>query len=367
VRVKSIAFTVILALLTLSGVRGWTQADTPPQPDTAAPPDTPAATEAPSAPETRASSGAPEEPLHPTFFVEPLLQKGLGGTAYDLSYDAGGGVTGLSRLEFPQISLEAGAVLGLALTRGTRRQWLFEAAFTHSTLAMPGTMYDYDWWEFPGIPKTPYSYTYSTDSTVNWRAGVDAAYTLASTGPWLLALYGMYRFQYTSHVEDTYTGWQYVWNSTKGAYDLDLLAMPTTDVLEYSLSSHTIGIGLLGSVQPIPRFSVELRSAFTPVYAFDSDDHKLRTKLSTASGWGVGFYADLKAVYRLNRIAKTVTPYFVLSGDFNYFVVNTLQTQYWYGNNDAANGAPQGTLVTGIGHVITSSQLQIALRFGFSF
>ena len=56
---------------------------------------------------------APEGParaatLH--FFVEPLLRKGFGGTSYDLSFDAGGGVTGLSRLEFPVRSLEAGAV-----------------------------------------------------------------------------------------------------------------------------------------------------------------------------------------------------------------------------------------------------------------
>jgi hypothetical protein len=103
------------------------------------------------------------------------------------------------------------------------------------------------------------------------------------------------------------------------------------------------------------------------VYAFDRDDHKLRTKLSTAEGWGIGLYADLKAVYRLNRIAKGVIPYLVLNGEINYFVVNTLQTQYWYGNADASNGEPQGTLFTGIGHVITSSQYQIALRFGFSF
>ena len=299
-----------------------------------------------------------------------MLQKGLGGVSYDLSaYSASSGVTVLSRLEFPQISLEAGAVLGLALNRGTRREWLFEATFTHSTLAMPGTMYDYDWDQPAGYPKIPFSYTYSSDSTVNWHAAIEAAYTIAASGPWLLALYGTYRFQYTSHVEDGYTGWQYQQTGLNvfGPYTLVPEVGSTPDVLEYSLTSHTIGVGLLGSLQPSPRFSVELRSAFTPVYAFDRDDHKLRTKLSTAEGWGIGLYADLKAVYRLNRIAKGVIPYLVLNGEINYFVVNTLQTQYWYGNADASNGEPQGTLFTGIGHVITSSQYQIALRFGFSF
>ena len=303
--------------------------------------------------------------LRAAFFVEPLLQKGLGGTSYDLSFNAGSGVTGLSRLEFPQVSLEAGAVLGLSLTRGNRRAWLFEAAFAHSTFAIPGTMYDYDWTQTNGYPKVPFSYTYSNDSTVNWRATADVAWTVASSEPWSLALYSTYRFQYTSHVEDTYTGWQYVQSGP--SYNLNLLASTTPDVLEYSLSSHTIGLGLLGGFQPSSRFSLELRSAFTPVYVFDRDDHKLRTKLSTAEGWGIGFYADLKAVYRLNPVAGGVIPYFVLNGDIDYFVANTLQTQYWYGNADAGNGAPQGTLVTGVGHVITSTQYQVALRFGFLF
>ena len=334
----SLPFTVALAFLTLSGLPAWTQSE------------------------------APSEPLHAAFFVEPLVQKGFGGTSYDLSFNYGGGWTGLSRLEFPQVSLEAGAVLGLTLNSETRREWLFEAAFSHSTLAMSGTMNDYDWWEFTGIPKIPWSYTYSTDSTISWHAAVDAAWTLGSTGPWLLALYGTYRFQYTSHVEDGYTGWQYSSPGPSfGPYTLGSAVSSTTDILEYSLTSHTIGLGLMGSLQPSPRFTLELRTAFTPVYAFDRDDHKLRTKLSTAEGWGVGIYADLKAVYRLNRIAKSVIPYLVLNGDINYFVVNTLQTQYWYGNADAGNGAPQGTLITGVGHVITSVQYQVALRFGFSF
>jgi hypothetical protein len=98
----------------------------------------------------------------------------------------------------------------------------------------------------------------------------------------------------------------------------------------------------------------------------DSDNHVLRTKLSTASGWGSGFYGNLKATYQFGQVWG-FAPYIALEGELIYYVVNTVQTQYWYGNADAANGAPQGTTLTGIGHVVTSDQYQIGLRFGFMF
>jgi hypothetical protein len=83
----------------------------------------------------------------------------------------------------------------------------------------------------------------------------------------------------------------------------------------------------------------------------------------------VGTYADLKAIYQLNEMAGGVTPYLALDGNVTYCVVNTTQTQYWYGNEDFLKygGPPKGTRYTGIGHVITNAQFQIGLRLGFSF
>jgi hypothetical protein len=78
-------------------------------------------------------------------------------------------------------------------------------------------------------------------------------------------------------------------------------------------------------------------------------------------------YSDLEAVYELPAIASIITPYIALEGEVVYYVANTSQTQFWYGNADAANGAPIGTLYSGIGHLITSAQYQIGLRIGFRF
>ncbi len=40
-----------------------------------------------------------------------------------------------------------------------------------------------------------------------------------------------------------------------------------------------------------------------------------------------------------------------------YSVVSTTQTQYWYGNADAANGALQGTTITGSRHDVFGRSL----------
>ena len=310
------------------------------------------------------ASAAPADrdaPLQVSFLFEPVIQKGFGGTAYDLSFPAGSGWTGLSRLEFPELALEAGGTVGITIDRGGRREWLIEAGATHSTFAISGSMNDYDWMQPGSYPRIPFSFTYCDDTTVSWRVSADAAWTVASAGPWLFAAFGMYRYQDTRHVEDTVTGWQYDWSATP--YTLSYGYLPDADVLEYSLTSHSLGIGLLGEVAVTSAFSLQLRAAYTPVYVSDRDDHKVRTKLSTAEGWGNGIYANLRARYRLAPIGRAVTPYIALDGELVYYVVDTTQTQYWYGNQDPPT--PAGYQVTGVGHVITSLQYGIGLRIGF--
>jgi hypothetical protein len=142
------------------------------------------------------------------------------------------------------------------------------------------------------------------------------------------------------------------------------LSSTQPDVLEYTLDAHLPGLGLLGSVQLLPGLSLEMRAAYMHLFASDRDDHKLRTKLSTAAGWGDGVYADLRATYQFPPVAGWFTPYLILDGHMIYYVVTMTQTQYWYGNGDPK--VAMGTMVTGVGHVITSDQFQVAIRLGFS-
>jgi len=273
----------------------------------------------------------------------------------------------LSRLEFPDSQGEVGARVGIAIERNHRREWLIDATYLHSVLNFPGTMYDYDWTKYSAYPKIPWSYTSSQDSTSAWQSSIELARTLFSAGALSFALYGYFRYQYAYHVENTLSGWQYLWNSSKSAYDLYGISDQTQDVLEYTISSYAPGLGLLIDLAAVPRLHFALRACYTPVYASDQDNHILRTKLSTAAGWGNGTYADLAATLQLGDLAAAVVPYVALDGSFTYYSISTTQTQYWYGNADASNGAPQGTTLTGISHVITSNQYELDVRFGFAF
>ncbi len=298
-----------------------------------------------------------------TWFVEPQLSKGFGGSAYDLSVDAGGGDKVLSRLEFPVVPIEAGIRAGATIEREGTRRWLFELGFAHSIIPMGGVMKDYDWYQYAGYPPTVWSYTESDDSTVSWNLSAEAAWTFAAVGPVTLALYLQYRYQTARHVEDGVNGWQYQWTSGP-SYDLYVIDDSRKDVLEYSLSAHMPGLGFLADLQVVQGLDLELRACYMPVFVFDRDDHVLRSKLSTAEGWGSGVYANLRARYTFQKLRSGITPYLALDGRVLSYVVDTTQTQYWYGGLDSV---PQGTKYTGIGHVISSTEYQVGLTMGFAF
>ncbi len=302
-------------------------------------------------------SGAPagrEDPSTYRLFLEPLLEKGFGGVAYDLDYDEGGGWTGLSRLEFPHIPLEAGAVLGLTFGSEEHRRWMIELEAAHSVVSVTGEMNDYDWDQLSGYAPWLWSSTSSKDSTVSWHVSASVAWTVLWNSPWQLALYGMYRYDDMSHVEDGITGWQYASDGSLYVFD-----ETTPDVLEYSLASHMIGVGILGEVAVTNAVSFQVRAAFTPVHISDRDDHVLRYKLSTAEGWGAGVYVVAGARWRLPQMGPSLRPYLALDGKVIYYVVDTTQRQEFYA------GPYQGTIYTDIGHTVTATQFSLALRVGF--
>ena len=98
------------------------------------------------------------------------------------------------------------------------------------------------------------------------------------------------------------------------------------------------------------RFTTELRACLTPLYVSDSDDHKLRDQARDCL-WlcGLGAAVDARVIFHFQKKVGTSTPYLALGGGLSFFAVPTTETQYWYGDADAANGAPQGTLITGVG------------------
>lgn len=302
------------------------------------------------------------EPALNLFFEVPL-SKGFGTTSCDLSYDAGGGDQGLSRLEFPAGPFTAGYVAVATIEDDGRRRWLFEVGFAHSMGLGAATMEESTLHSSAGSPPVLRGYTESTDNMVSTGVSAEIAWTFASAGPASFALGAAYDYERCSHSENGRTGWRSQWNGT--TYDVIPIDDPDVLALSYTMSAHRAGVGLLADLRPIPGLDIDVRAFYTPVFASDSDDHVWLSRLSTASGWGNGVQARVRSSYRLPQIRPDVIPYIVLDGGLEYFVVDTWQMQYWYGNSDPA--VPQGTTVTGVEHLITNLQFHLSLGVGLAF
>mgnify|MGYP006312806161 FL=1 len=119
------------------------------------------------------------------------------------------------------------------------------------------------------------------------------------------------------------------------------------------------------------------------VYAYDRDDHILRKKLSTASGFGIGIAASLRGVFELDEAAagggaapgggtsargeNGPIPYVAMGSEYSYLYVPAEQTQEWYGDEQATAADDTGTVISGLSHVITSSQFVITLSAGLRY
>jgi hypothetical protein len=99
-------------------------------------------------------------------------------------------------------------------------------------------------------------------------------------------------------------------------------------------------------------------------YVSDRDDHVLRHKLSTASGFGYGGYAGLEARYTWDTANPRLRPFIALSGSALGLRANTSQTQTYY---QGAIEATPGTTMTGIDHRISTRQYRAAFIFGLQF
>jgi hypothetical protein len=124
------------------------------------------------------------------------------------------------------------------------------------------------------------------------------------------------------------------------------------------------------------------------VHAEDIDDHLLRFKLSTADGDGYGVLGRVGITLELPKQTSGLQPFMGFDVDFMSVKVDGTQVQEWYEDElgyvydqatgdpiiDPETGQPQqevlaarGTRITGIPHEFCSTQLSLALRFGFTF
>jgi len=294
---------------------------------------------------------------------------GIGDTRYLMELPGNPGIS--SELIFPLNTLLEGVSFRRERTGGRidgGRDWNFEVSLAVNLLAPFGVMKDYDWDMYPGYPKTVFSYTES-DARLVWFLASAAWKPVLSSGRWgnLRAVLG-YRLQYVYQEALGYVGWQYL--------DLDDPPDGQPDLLDrISLSDDTVALtywvlwnvptaGFSVTLIPVPGLSLVMEAGLAVPIVADQDDHVLRYKLSTASGLGLGGYAELALQYSWGRPEARVRPFLVLSVDAMALKANTLQTQTYY---VGATEELPGTTWTGIDHQISTRQLSVVLAFGIKY
>ena len=131
------------------------------------------------------------------------------------------------------------------------------------------------------------------------------------------------------------------------------------------MNFHTPFAGLLYRWIDRSRLRLEIGTDLALVYTNDYDDHVLRGKDMTASGfgWGVRGLGAI-ALFPFGRDGGR-NLYIKLATEINYLAANIEQTQKWYRDEVTPyETIPAGTVISGIDHEIRSLQIGAELSVG---
>jgi hypothetical protein len=273
---------------------------------------------------------------------------------------------GSSELIFPLNTLVEGLRFHYVPASQERLRWALEVSFHTNLIDTYGLMQDYDWWMYPGIPKVPFNYTESPAAMRWYLAAAEAQFNLSS-GEWgKVALAFGYRFQFINQRITSGNGWSLDTN-------LDGTLEPRTPdqfnvyALDYRIFYNTVTAGMNLILNPASPVSITAEAGFALPYVYDRDNHILRHKLSTASGIGYGGIAGLEARYTWSPASSRLRPFVALSSSGLWLFANTLQTQYWYGDDPFTPWDDTGNWISGIDHRISTRQYRVAFILGLQF
>lgn len=315
-------------------------------------------------------------------FLDGGIGGSLGRTNYDLEFldpDVPG-AGGASRLEFPLDGLGAGAGLAAERVRDGRADWIVRAEVATNLTDPSGQMADYDWFTQDGFPDAPFSYTESPAEVRFLQAALQAQRRVGALGPFGIYLAAGYRFQWAWQEIVGYRGWQYVWNENiggpsvvppypdvEGGYEL-VGVVSTEKALTYSITYHIPMVGMAARLEPLPGLSLDLLAGFLLPLARDVDDHLLRNKESTGTGFGVGYQVGLGVRYLFSGRVRGPALYIGLEAGLLGLYAPGTQVQEWYADDPTTPEVETGgERIDDLYHLFTSTQARIRLAAGVAF
>jgi hypothetical protein len=278
--------------------------------------------------------------------VGPAASVMLGYAAYELeATDITGTV--YSRLDFPLDGWYAGALGEIILVPREGRPFVLDLWWQTSMTDPADPMKDGDWIDLVGAPKLKFSYTESEARASTTIVGVDLSRLVWITPVGRIAVGGGARFHTTDQDAIGIEGWQIPdLGGTNDVVDID---MPGVKGLTYRLT--IVDAHALASLtQPfLSWLTGELTVYGGPAYFDDRDDHVLRNKLSTSSGFGIAGGARISVSAHPTGKGSKLRPRFSIFGDVYRAYADLDQKQEWYGDDGST---PEGTVITGVDHKI---------------
>jgi hypothetical protein len=311
---------------------------------------------------TSASSALGQERKSATFSLEPEMEYSFGYTRYELSINVPpvGDISGVrSRLNFPLDGLTAGLKVRLNGHIDPKHSWSAAVGLATHVTDPSSKMTDGDWYRLSSGADLKFSYTESKAPLTSLLLTGEFSYGIISGRRTAFDLILGYRYQRIVEDITGYKGWFF-----DGADKVPVSG--TEHALYYRVTYHAPSVGMRLVIGQPMRTTVHLEGSFAPAYMSDFDDHLLRMKSSTASGWGLGG-AGSGGVKLILTKGRRGLKYLDLSARLMYASGSMKQTQRFYGDDPGTSDNETGLVFSGIPYSIKTMQYGINARFGIEF
>jgi hypothetical protein len=279
-----------------------------------------------------------------------------------------------SLLEFPLDNVIVG--FGFNLKSPTSDKWSINGNFGTSVKDPDDKMFDSDWHaKLPFFERTLYSFTESDVTMKLFQADINYRRRIAHKSK--TSFYAMVGFKYQRIQQDiiNFTGWQRFLDDEQHSYGSQFNFSFDDLAIVYELNYYIPYFGFAGDFKLSEKFLINLSAAFSYSYFTDTDDHVLRSKLSTANGNGITWLLNGSNRILLNRKKNGKEFFIEIFTDYQKIDIDGAQRQFWYddeGYTDPITDefivvVEEGTEILGVPHKIKSDQFSIGLMLGFSF
>lgn len=317
---------------------------------------------------TAQESSADAGTSHTEITIYPKISYIAGHSTYEL--DIGLGTDRIqSELKFPTNSVAIGASLEIRSAVDDRLAWQITATGGVTPGDPSGKMIDTDWSYLGNGTYDIWSYTESKPAGQALFLSAEYYRVLQRGSRWTFGLVGGLSYFRMTQLLDNFAGWQVI-DANLTVHEFAVIGTPAID---YRVTYLVPEIGVGGTVDRSSMFHADWRLLYGRVRATDEDDHLLRKKLSTGTGWGNQIRAVISARWLLPQASSQRRVFFGVDLDFTGLRVKGYQDQEFYEDvveydpiTEQEYTIPNGTRFENLPHEFSSTRFGVGVRVGLT-